>query len=60
MYNPNLKPEDTYGNMYITAVVLLLLENLAMEREFSEKLHELTIQAWNLFPRYFVVEFPEE
>lgn len=60
MYNPNLKPEDTYGNMYITAVVLLLLEDLAMEREFSEKLHELTIQAWNLFPRYFVVEFPEE
>lgn len=60
MYNPNLTPEDTYGNMHAIAIVLEMMETLAMEREFSEKLHELTIQAWNLFPRYFVVEFPEE
>lgn len=60
MYNPNLSPEDTYGNMYVTAMVLLLLEDLAVEQEFSKRLHELTMQAWNLFPRQFVVEFPEE
>lgn len=60
MYNLNLRAEDTYGNMYVVAMVLGMLETLAVEQEFSKRLHELTIQAWNLFPRQFVVEFPEE
>lgn len=60
MYIPALKPEDIYENMYIIAVVLGLLEELAMEEEFSKRFHELTLQAWSTFPRRFVVEFPED
>lgn len=60
MYYSNLRAEDTYGNMYVVAMVLGMLETLAVEQEFSKRLHELTMQAWNLFPRQFVVEFPEE
>lgn len=59
MYNPNLKPEDTYGNMYAIAIVLEMMETLAVEREFSEKLHDLTCQAWDSLPVRFTIEFPE-
>lgn len=50
MYNPKLKPEDLRENLLIAATVLDLLNNLAFEREFHERLRELCGYAWSRFP----------
>ena len=59
MYNPNLAPQDLYANMYAVAILLELLENLAMEETFSQRLHALAYDAWESFPSHFTIDFPE-
>ena len=59
MFSPELEPQKLWGNMHVIAIVLDLLDNLAMEQEFSERLHELSEQAWESFPCCFTIEYPE-
>jgi len=59
MYNPNLDADSVSGNMYIAAVLLQLLETLAMEETFSQRLHELTYDAWKSLPDRFIIDFTE-
>ena len=52
-----MSPQDLYANMYAIAILLELLENLALEETFSQRLHALTYDAWESLPSHFIVDF---